>query len=58
MPEKASGMGVVQVLSRRWKVGMRYGGIKLAKPTDYSAICLRLATAKAQPKTLRNKKTC
>lgn len=29
--------GVVQVLFRRWEMGMRYGGIKLAKPPNYSA---------------------
>nr|WP_143710582.1 hypothetical protein [Janthinobacterium sp. Marseille] len=36
--------GVVQVLFRRWEMGMRYGGIKLAKPPNYSAKHPQLAT--------------
>ncbi len=35
---------VVQVVFRRWEMGMRYGGVKLAKPPNYSAKHPRLAT--------------
>lgn len=48
---------VVQVVFRRWEMGMRYGGIKLAKPPDYSAERPRLATGTGASGTLQEDQT-